>query len=75
MLSISATGQATGPSSGEADVTAQTNGPMARASVMVIPPGTFRLAGKVVESGLEVKDATVAVTSGIGTGLSTLDHL
>ena len=37
----------------------------------VLPPNTFRLTGKVLESGLPVQGATVAVLSGVGVGLST----
>jgi len=38
---------------------------------MVTPAGTFRLTGTVTESGFPVANATVAVTSGIGSGPST----
>ena len=71
VLSISSTGQATGRAGGETLVTASSSQISARANVIVIAPGTFRLTGRVVEFGAAVKDATVAVTSGIGTGLST----
>ena len=71
VLSISSTGQATGRAGGETLVTASSSQISARANVIVITPGTFRLIGRVVEFGVAVKDATVAVTSGIGTGLST----
>jgi hypothetical protein len=38
--------------------------------VLVLPPGTYRLTGKVLESGIAVEGATVSVTSGTGTGQS-----
>lgn len=44
-------------------------------STIVIPLGTYRLTGTVTESGLPVSKATVAVTSGIGTGLSVVTDL
>ena len=37
----------------------------------VLPPNTYRLTGKVLESGLPVPSATIAVQSGSGAGLST----
>jgi hypothetical protein len=40
--------------------------------VTVVPPGTFRLAGLVLESQLPVQGATVKVIDGVGAGLSTL---
>jgi hypothetical protein len=36
----------------------------------VLPPNTYRLTGKVLESGLGVSGATVAVLSGVGAGSS-----
>src|SRR5215831_14349793 len=71
ILTISSTGQATAGISGDAQVTAVVPPKTATVSVTVIPPGTFRLTGTVTESKLPVSNATVAVTSGIGTGLST----
>lgn len=69
------TGQATGQTAGEAFVTANfpTGGPCCFASVstLVLPPNTFRLTGKVLESGLPVYGAAVTVVSGSGSGLST----
>src|SRR5262249_6708636 len=38
----------------------------------VLPPNTFRLTGKVLESGLPIQGAAVAVVSGIGAGLSAI---
>ena len=39
-------------------------------SVIVVPTGTYRLTGKVLESGLPVQGALVKITSGQGSGLS-----
>jgi len=71
ILAISSTGQATAGIVGETFVTAVAQSRSATMNVVVIPAGTFRLTGTVTESGLPVASATVAVTSGIGTGLST----
>jgi hypothetical protein len=69
------TGQATGQSSGDATVQASplTIGACCAARVMmtVLPANTYRLTGKVLESGLPVSGAAIAVISGIGAGLST----
>lgn len=66
----STTGQATGQATGETQLQAILPAMRATANVMVVPAGTYRLTGTVTESGLPVVKATVAVTSGIGTGLS-----
>ena len=39
--------------------------------VMIVPAGTFRLIGQVRESGFAVPNATVQVTAGTGSGLTT----
>jgi Carboxypeptidase regulatory-like domain len=38
--------------------------------VLVVPPNTYRLTGKVLESATAVEGATVSVTAGTGTGQS-----
>jgi hypothetical protein len=72
VLSISSgTGQAVGIAVGDTTVTA--SGPhSASASVTVVPPGTFRLSGTVLELQLPVTGATVKLTGGVGAGLSTI---
>src|SRR5262245_47899931 len=72
VLTVDAQGRATGRTGGEAQVIAQISSQSARANVTVIPPDTFRLTGTVTDSGVPVSQATVAVTSGTGSGLSTL---
>jgi hypothetical protein len=68
------TGQATGQSVGDVTIEAFVPTPAcchAQITMTVLPPNTFRLTGKVLESGLPVQGATVAVLSGVGVGLST----
>jgi hypothetical protein len=68
------TGAATGQSAGDATITAVFQPGsccQGRASVTVLPPNTFRLTGRVLESGLGVPGATITVQSGVGVGLST----
>jgi len=71
------TGQATVGIAGEAQVSASappvsfTSPPLlATLTVVVLPPNTYRLTGKVLESGIAVSDAIVAVTAGTGAGQS-----
>ncbi len=74
VLSISSAGQATGLVPGEAGVRAafegRTGGTLG--NVIVVPAGTYRLTGEVLESSLGLGDATVEVVAGTGTGLSTV---
>jgi hypothetical protein len=71
VLSIAPNGLATAGAAGEAQLQATVLAATATVTVMVLPTGTFRLTGVVSESGLAVGGATVAVTAGQGTGLST----
>jgi len=73
VLTILHTGQATGRSVGDATVQAAPFGIgccSATVQVVVVPPNTYRLVGRVLESRLPVVNASVVVLSGIGTGLS-----
>jgi hypothetical protein len=74
VLSISASGVATGIKGGEIRVQAayaNRGSAYAYLTIRVLPDGTYRLAGTLTESGLPIGAATVAVTAGQGTGLST----
>jgi hypothetical protein len=74
VLTITSSGQATGHAGGEAQVSASPIGG-GRGGVCERhgdSAGTYRLTGMVRESGLAVSDATVAVISGQGKGLSTV---
>jgi hypothetical protein len=64
------TGVATAQSVGDATILAVFLGFSAHFSVTVLPPNTYRLTGKVLESGLPVEGATITVQSGVGAGLS-----
>jgi hypothetical protein len=72
VLTISSTsGLASAHDRGETSVTASLGERSAvKTPVIVVPPGTFRLAGIVRESGVPVFDARVEVTSGTGQGLT-----
>ena len=72
VLTISADGTATGRARGEAVVSASLAGLTATKSpVFVLPMGTYRLSGLVVDDGIGVSDAEVVVLSGAGAGLTT----
>jgi len=66
------TGEATAQAVGEVTVLATYATPCCQAQIAmtVLPPNTYRLTGKALESGLPVSGATIVVLSGIGTGLS-----
>ena len=72
LLSISSTGQAIALAPGESGVKATFGGWTSGLNVIVVPAGTFRLTGQVLESGLGLGEATVDVIGGTGTGLSTV---
>lgn len=72
-LSIdSTTGLATARKAGDVTVSAnyRASAHAARA-VVVVPTGTYRLTGSVLESGLPVGGAVIKVVAGQGSGLST----
>jgi hypothetical protein len=73
VLTISSTsGLASAHDRGETSVTASLGERSAvKTPVIVVPPGTFRLAGLVRESSVPVFGARVEVTSGTGQGLAT----
>jgi hypothetical protein len=69
VLSVTATGLVTGRERGEEIVTARFDGRTDQATSVVLPKGTFRLAGTVSENGIGLEKATVTVISGVGEGL------
>jgi hypothetical protein len=69
VLSVTATGLATGRERGEEIVTARFDGRTDQATIVVLPKGTFRLAGTVSDNGIGLEKATVTVISGVGEGL------
>jgi hypothetical protein len=50
-------------------VTARFDGRTDQATIVVLPKGTFRLAGTVSDNGIGLEKATVTVISGVGEGL------
>lgn len=76
VLSMSSAGQVTGHEAGEAIVAAGVaagrgiNCCTASMTLLVLPPDTYRLVGRVLESNLGVVGASVTVLSGTGAGLS-----
>ena len=72
VVKLSTTGLATGQNVGEQVVSAGFNGRSAKASISVVPKGTFRLGGTVQDSGFGLDNVALTVTSGVGQGLKTL---
>jgi hypothetical protein len=70
VLSISASGMATGLTAGDARVQGVYANRGSGMTIRVLPDGTYRLAGTLTESGLPIEGATVAIIAGQGTGLS-----
>jgi hypothetical protein len=71
VLSFAGGGQATAKQAGDVTIFANLPGCCeGRTTRTILPPNTYRLTGKVLESGLPVAGAVVAVVSGVGTGLS-----
>jgi len=66
VLSMTKDGQASALGVGESTITAAFGNIQSSLNVMIVPAGTYRLAGKVLETGLPVIDAAVRVTSGQG---------
>jgi hypothetical protein len=72
ILAISSTGLATGGDRGEASITiAYLNRSAVKSNVLVLPTGTYRLAGTIRDTGVPIVDVRVEVTHGPGTGLAT----
>ena len=72
VLTISPGGAAAAGDRGEAVVSASLEGQTATKSpVFVVPLGTYRLSGLVMDDGTGVSDAEVTVLSGAGAGLTT----
>jgi hypothetical protein len=71
ILTISATGLAAGVHVGDVTITAAYTGVSATQSIVVVPAGTFRLAGQVTGLGSALDGALVQVTAGVGEGLSS----
>ena len=69
ILAVGETGRASGVRNGETDVIVSYEFQSASARVLVLPAGTFRVSGRVTDTGAGVRDATVSVVSGVGTGL------
>jgi hypothetical protein len=72
VLTISAAGLATGRAVGETWITASWSGrSVTKNEVIVVPAGTYRVMGSVLDSGVLVPDAEVRVMSGPSQGLNT----
>ncbi len=71
VLQVDSQGLATANDVGESRVTAIANQRQASSTVLVMPAGTFRLSGRLLEAGIAVNGATVSVAAGTNQGLTT----
>jgi hypothetical protein len=71
VLRVDSQGLASALVVGESRVTVSGNGRSASSSIFVVPDGTFRLQGQIVEGGAPVDGASITVIGGTGDGLST----
>jgi hypothetical protein len=74
IVSVSTSGLATGRDRGETDIRAAFSQVISTKRVIVLPPGTFKLSGRVLDDGVGVTDARVEVTAGLAAGLSTVSQ-
>ena len=72
VLRVDSLGVATALAAGDSVVRVSANGRGASKAILVLPNGTFRLRGQIVEGGAPVDGASVAVIAGTGEGLTTL---
>jgi hypothetical protein len=73
VLTVNGVGQATGKTPGETQIVAALTSTLSgRMTVLVLPAGTFRLTGTIVDGGVPVPGATVSVVSGTGSGSSAM---
>ena len=70
VLTVTGTGLATGGDGGRGVVTVRFNGFTADATIIVLPKGTFLLAGMVSVGAVGLENVTVKVLSGVGAGLT-----
>jgi hypothetical protein len=71
VLEVDASGRATGRRDGPSGVQATFSGRSASRSLLVLPPDTWWVLGRVRDGGLGVANARVEIIEGIGTGKST----
>lgn len=72
VVSISASGAATAHARGETTIRGVVTGPSSARSVMVLPTGTFKLSGSVIEGpNISVPGARVEVSPGVDTLTTT----
>jgi hypothetical protein len=69
-IRVNGTGLSAALAGGEAIITARYQSRSASARIFGLPPDTFKLAGRVAESGFPVAGVAIEVTDGIGRGLT-----
>ena len=72
VVRVDSQGVATAIAAGDAFVRVSANGRGTSKAIMVLPNGTFRLRGQIVEGGAPVDGASMTVLAGTGEGLTAL---
>jgi hypothetical protein len=72
VLAVAPGGRVTAGMRGEADIRAAYSGLTTARRVLVLPAGTYKITGRVLDGNVGVPDARVEVTDGAAAGLSTL---
>jgi Carboxypeptidase regulatory-like domain len=75
VLTISSTGLATGHNRGEVYLSVSAGASGGSRNVMVLPSGTYRLAGTVKDEGTGVAGARVEITAGAGRGFAAITDI
>ena len=71
VLRVDSQGVASALAVGETRVLVSANGRSGSSSIFVLPDGTFRLQGQILEGGAPIDGASLTVIGGTGDGLST----
>jgi hypothetical protein len=74
VLEIDAAGMAKGVASGEATITASYQGRSGAKLLFVLPTGTYKLGGRITDSGLGLANVRLEIIGGTGEGLATLTN-
>jgi hypothetical protein len=72
VVTVSPVGLASGNERGETEISAAYSQAVNTKRVFVVPPGTFKLSGRVLDGNVGVTGARVEVAAGSATGLSTV---
>ena len=73
-IQVDGSGMASALAAGESRITARFNGRSATIIVLSLPPGTFRLTGRVTDVGIAVGGVSLQVLEGTGQGATAVSN-